>query len=491
LSSILAPIDDVVAWIITHLFNAFSPVFGVSSGVTWLLVIVVLVVLMRLILVPLFIKQMHTQRAMTALSPQLAELRKKHKGDKERLNQETMKLYQQAGVNPLMGCLPVLLQMPIFFALFSVLRYIAEWTPAEPLKYHLTASMIHSAQTAKIFGATIADKVLFTHGLHVPLHAKVVIVIAVVISMTTTYLTVRQSMKRGMMPTGSDNPMGQSQKMMAYVMPLFALTGLYWQFGLVLYWVTTNVWTLGQQFVLLRRFPVGVPVLGQGTGGKAGGGLLGRAASAQQGLTSGSKPRPGSTGSGTTAPGSGAKGGNSKASSAKDGSAKDSSTTDAAGKVPADASPADSAGAANGQATSPAKAAPAPKGTAAPGAKSSAQANAKGTGPANAKSTGPAGAKGSAPGAKGSAAAGAKPAVSPGSAKAGSGGPSLSKPAASAANGAGSSNGHKPAAGDGGLLRRFGRAKPESEPAAPVQPDTKIVRQQPQRQSRSKRSGKR
>jgi YidC/Oxa1 family membrane protein insertase len=493
LSSILAPIDDVVAWIITHLFNAFSPVFGVSSGVTWLLVIVVLVVLMRLILVPLFIKQMHTQRAMTALSPQLAELRKKHKGDKERLNQETMKLYQQAGVNPLMGCLPVLLQMPIFFALFSVLRYIAEWTPAEPLKYHLTASMIHSAQTAKIFGATIADKVLFTHGLHVPLHAKVVIVIAVVISMTTTYLTVRQSMKRGMMPTGSDNPMGQSQKMMAYVMPLFALTGLYWQFGLVLYWVTTNVWTLGQQFVLLRRFPVGVPVLGQGTGGKAGGGLLGRAASAQQGLTSGSKPRPGSTGSGTTAPGSGAKGGNSKASSAKDGSAKDgtakdSSTTDAAGKGPADASPADSAGAANGQATSPAKAAPAPKGTAAPGAKSSAQANAKGTGPANAKSTGPAGAKGSAPGAKGSAAAGAKPAASPGSAKAGSGGPSLSKPAA---NGAGSSNGHKPAAGDGGLLRRFGRAKPESEPAAPVQPDTKIVRQQPQRQSRSKRSGKR
>jgi YidC/Oxa1 family membrane protein insertase len=489
LSTILAPIDDVVAWIITHLFNVFSPVFGPGSGVTWLLTIVVLVVLMRLILVPLFIKQMHTQRAMTALSPQLAELRKKHKNDKERLNQETMKLYQQAGVNPLMGCLPVLLQMPIFFALFSVLRYIAEWTPAEPLKYHLTASMINSAQTAKIFGATIADKVLFTHGVNVPLHAKVVIVIAVVISMTTTYLTVRQSMKRGMMPTGKDNPMGQSQKMMAYVMPLFALTGLYWQFGLVLYWVTTNVWTLGQQFVLLRRFPVGVPVLGQGTGGKSGGGLLGRAAAAQ-GLTSGSKPRPGITGGGT---GGGAKGGNSKASSAKDGS-----TTNGAGKTPADTSPAASAGAANGQATPPAKAAPAPKGTAASGAKSSAPAEAKGTAPVNAKSTGSAGAKGSAPGtkssapgAKSSAPAGAKPAASPGSAKASSGGPSLSKPAAGAANGTGSSNGHKPAGGDGGLLRRFGRGKPESEPAAPVQPDTKIVRQQPQRQSRSKRSGKR
>jgi YidC/Oxa1 family membrane protein insertase len=435
LSTILAPIDDVVAWIITHLFNAFSPIFGVTSGVTWLLTIVVLVVLMRLILVPLFIKQMHTQRAMTALSPQLAELRKKHKGDKERLNQETMKLYQQAGVNPLMGCLPVLLQMPIFFALFSVLRYIAEWTPKEPLNYHLTASTIHSAQTAKIFGATIADKVLFTHGLHVPLHAKVVIVIAVVISMTTTYLTVRQSMKRGMMPTGSDNPMGQSQKMMAYIMPLFALTGLYWQFGLVLYWVTTNVWTLGQQFVLLRRYPVGVPVLGQGTG--KSGGILGRAATAQ-GLTGGGKPRAGGSGSGTTS-----------------GSGKSGGRTGGLGKAAGDAKPADSG-----------------------------PSDAKGTAPANAKPAGPAGAKGG-------AAASGKPAGSSGSAKASTGGPSLTKPAAGGANGAGPANGHKSAAGDGGLLRRFGRGKPESEPAVPAQPETKIVRQQPQRQSRSKRSGKR
>jgi YidC/Oxa1 family membrane protein insertase len=103
LSTILAPINDAVAWIITHLFNLFSPVFGRDSGVTWLLTIVVLVVLMRLILVPLFIKQMHTQRAMTALTPRITELRKKHKGDRETLNAETMKLYQEAGVNPLIG----------------------------------------------------------------------------------------------------------------------------------------------------------------------------------------------------------------------------------------------------------------------------------------------------------------------------------------------------------------------------------------------------
>ncbi len=139
--------------------------------------------------------------------------------------------------------------------------------------------MIASAQHAKIFGATIADKVLFTGtpgqgGIYVPLHAKIVIVIVVLISMTTTYLTVRQSMKRGMMPTGKDSPMGQSQKLMAYIMPLFALTGLYWQFGLVLYWVTTNLWTLGQQYVLLRKYPVGAAAMGPDgnipIGGKAG-----------------------------------------------------------------------------------------------------------------------------------------------------------------------------------------------------------------------------
>src|ERR1051326_5822818 len=114
--------------------------------------------------------------------------------------------------------------------------------------------MVESARQAKILGVTIADKFLFSHG--VPLHAKIVILAFVLISMATTYLTVRQSMKRGMMPAATpDNPMGQSQKYMMYIMPFFALSGLYWPFGLVLYWVTTNVWTLGQQWVLFRRYP--------------------------------------------------------------------------------------------------------------------------------------------------------------------------------------------------------------------------------------------
>jgi YidC/Oxa1 family membrane protein insertase len=323
LSHILAPIDDAVAWLLRQLFNLFSPAFGLASGVTWLLTIFVLVVIMRLILVPLFIKQMHTQRAMTALTPRIAELRKKHKGDRETLNSETMKLYQEAGVNPLMGCLPVLLQMPIFFGLFSVLRYIAEYVPKPHTSpsYGLSNTLIASAQHAKIFGATIADKVLFTKPpLNVPLEAKIVIIITVVISMTTTYLTIRQSMKRGMMPTGTDTPMGQSQKLMAYIMPLFALTGLYWQFGLVLYWVTTNLWTLGQQFVLLRKYPIGAAAMGPG-GNVPIGGAAGKPATAP-GLTGRqARPRPGTAGGSTGKTGGSGKAGASGGPGAKAGSA--------------------------------------------------------------------------------------------------------------------------------------------------------------------------
>ncbi len=304
---------EAVGWVFTHIYNLLNPVFGPTSGWTWGLSIVILVVLMRLIMVPLFIKQMHTTRAMSSLQPQMAALRKKYKNDKQTLNQETMKLYQEAGVNPLMGCLPFVLQLPLFFSLFSVLRAIAEYTGGVP-KYGLPVAMVQAGQHAKILGASIADKVLFTGTANVPLHAKLVIIAAVLISMVTTYLTIRQSMKRGMMPAATpDNPMASSQKYMTYIMPFFALTGLYWPFGLVLYWVTTNVWTLGQQWLLGRRYPYTPPAMDGGTvaapaaarsltGGAAKGGAI-ATARGQQGRVqqNGSKTQPNGTKTGRTA----------------------------------------------------------------------------------------------------------------------------------------------------------------------------------------------
>src|ERR1700761_4089195 len=240
-----------------HLHAGLGALFGPDTGLAWGLSIVILVAAIRLCLVPLFVKQVHAQRKMAQHAPYLQELRKKYKGDKQRLNEETMKFYKENGVNPLAGCLPMIPQMIVFFALFNVLRQIAEWKPGNKLSYGLTTSVVESAQKATIFGVHLGDKLLFRPaGMHVSLQAEIVIALTVVISATTTFMTVRQSAKRGLMQTNvdPDNPMAQSQKFMQYIVPFFSLTGLYWQYGLVLYWVTTNVWTLGQQYFMFRNW---------------------------------------------------------------------------------------------------------------------------------------------------------------------------------------------------------------------------------------------
>ena len=298
----LDPLNNVVAWVIMRIHAVLGSLFGPASGLAWGLSIVILVMFIRLLLVPLFVKQVHAQRKMAQHAPQLQELRKKYKGDKQRLNEETMKFYKENGVNPLAGCLPMIPQMIVFFALFNVLRAITTWVPGTIPKYGLTVPVVVSAQKATIFGVHLGDKLLFSHQ-SVPLHVSIVIALTVVVSATTTFMTVRQSAKRGLMQTNvdPDNPMAQSQKYMMYIVPFFSLTGLYWQYGLVLYWVTTNLWTLGQQFFMFRNWttePAGA------AGALAGATTGGPVRATQSSL----RPRSGSSGSGAAkVAGSGAK----------------------------------------------------------------------------------------------------------------------------------------------------------------------------------------
>src|SRR5580700_3983275 len=126
--------------------------FGPASGLAWGLSIVILVMFIRLLLVPLFIKQVNAQRKMAQHAPQLQELKKKYKGDKQRLNEETMKFYKENGVNPLAGCLPMIPQLIVFCALFNVLRALTGWKPGTKLSYGLTIPVVESAQKATIFG---------------------------------------------------------------------------------------------------------------------------------------------------------------------------------------------------------------------------------------------------------------------------------------------------------------------------------------------------
>ena len=256
--SILNPLFDAVAWVIMRIHAVLSVPFGASSGWAWGLSIVFLVMFMRLLMVPLFVKQVNAQRKMQAHMPQLQEIRKRYKNDKQRLNEETMKFYKENGINPLGGCLPLAAQLPVFWALFNVLRAIADWQPGQVPKYGLTVPVVQSAKEARIFGASLADKFLFPLP-HQTLESRLVILVFVLISAATTFMTMRQSSKRGMMqqaPVDPDNPAANMQKYMMYIAPFFALTGLYWQFGLVIYWVTTNVWTLGQQHFLFRNLPI-------------------------------------------------------------------------------------------------------------------------------------------------------------------------------------------------------------------------------------------
>ncbi|MFC9089445.1 membrane protein insertase YidC [Nocardiopsis dassonvillei] len=248
---------NIVGWILVQIHSGLTYIgLDTDSGWAWGLSIVLLTVLMRLLLVPLFVKQMNTQRKMQDIQPKILKLRERYKHDKERLQRESMKLYQESGTNPIMGCLPLLLQMPVFFALFSVLRSVAEGNA----QYNFTPELVESARAALIFEAPVAAQFnsspeeLLALGASDPIMAKVIIAIACVIMGTTTFLTMRQSMKRSVsqMP---DNPMMQTQKIMMYMAPLFGLFGLMMPVGVLVYWVTSNVWTMGQQHFLYSRQP--------------------------------------------------------------------------------------------------------------------------------------------------------------------------------------------------------------------------------------------
>ena len=131
---ILDWLKNAVSWILVQFHQLFTNVLGMNpdSGWTWAFSIVGLVIVIRIALIPLFVKQIKAQRNLQLIQPQMKEIQKKYAGDKERQSQEMMKLYKETGTNPLSSCLPILLQAPIFFALFSTLQGVASTTPTTP-----------------------------------------------------------------------------------------------------------------------------------------------------------------------------------------------------------------------------------------------------------------------------------------------------------------------------------------------------------------------
>ena len=254
---ILNPLYNLVSGIIVLFHNLLSPILGEDSGVTWSLSIMGLVVVIRIVLIPLFVKQIKSQRALTALQPHMKEIQKKYKDDRQKQSEEMMKLYKEHKTNPLASCFPILAQAPIFFALFTVLNGIAaktdEGVPAPIARGFLKGDYLESAAQAKFFGAKISETFLGSDDLKV----KLVTVLLIFIMSATTFTTQRQLMTKGMPKMdSSNNMMLQQQKIMLYLFPvIFAVSGVNFPVGVLIYWSTTNFWTWGQQYYVIKRNP--------------------------------------------------------------------------------------------------------------------------------------------------------------------------------------------------------------------------------------------
>jgi len=251
MDGILNPLYIAVSWVIVSIHDLLSPFFGANSGVSWSLAIIGLVIIIRIILIPLFVKQIKSQRALTALQPHMKEIQKKYKDDRQKQSEEMMKLYKEHKTNPLASCFPILAQAPIFFALFTVLNAIGKNPPEG--KGVLTATDAASAAQAEFFGAPISETFLGTSSGTV----KIVTVILIAFMSATTFTTQRQLMVKGMPKMdSSNNMMLQQQNIMLYLFPvIFAVSGVNFPIGVLIYWSTTNLWTWGQQYYVIKRNP--------------------------------------------------------------------------------------------------------------------------------------------------------------------------------------------------------------------------------------------
>jgi YidC/Oxa1 family membrane protein insertase len=246
--TLLEPLYEVVSWILIAWHWLFAAVL--PDGGAWLLSIIGLVVVIRTLLIPLFVKQIRSSRSLQLLQPQMRELQKKYGHDKQRLQQEMMQLYKDTGTNPFASCLPILLQMPFFFALFQVLNGAS--TNDARGAFTSRPDLFESFADAQVAGIRLSDSFKLTDD---PT-TRVVAMILVIIMVATTFITQRQLMRKNMPASALEGPYAQQQKLLLYILPFtFLFSGFFFPIGVVVYWCVSNLWTMGQQFYVIRNMP--------------------------------------------------------------------------------------------------------------------------------------------------------------------------------------------------------------------------------------------
>jgi YidC/Oxa1 family membrane protein insertase len=227
--NLLAPIQHALEYVVMFLYNNIIANYGI--------VIILLTIIVRLVLTPLTISQTRSMAKMQKIQPALQELQKKYKDDKQKLQQETMEFYKKNNVNPLAGCLPLLLQMPVFFALFQVLRSPSPII-TNVLGMPFAGNIYMIGNVKNIFLTIVNTKFDF---LWMNLNQKDPYYILAILMVATMFISTKMT---------TTDP---KQKFITYLMPLvFGVISFNLPAGILVYWNTTNFWSIGQQWIVNR-----------------------------------------------------------------------------------------------------------------------------------------------------------------------------------------------------------------------------------------------
>lgn len=267
MDTILFPIMWVISYIMYGV-HAGLTALGMSNGAgpAWVLSIVGLTIIVRILIIPLFNKQTRASRASQELAPEIRKLQKKYKGrtdqvSQQRQQEEMMALYRDHGTSPFSACMPALIQMPIFFALFRLLYAVLPISKGEyqrPAIGPINQEIAQDVAESTLFGAPLTSSISTASQFSQPTNVVVVAVVMIALMMATLFFSQKQIMTKNL-PEESmdpDNPAYKMQKYMLYGMPLiYVFSGGVFQVGVLVYWLTGNVWNIGQQTWLITYNP--------------------------------------------------------------------------------------------------------------------------------------------------------------------------------------------------------------------------------------------
>ncbi|GAA1176240.1 MULTISPECIES: membrane protein insertase YidC [Nesterenkonia] len=261
--TLMTPFTWAVSFILS-MFHTGLTFLGLDpqSGWNWTISIILLVIVIRVILIPLFVRQIKSQRGMQIIQPEVQKLQAKYKGKKDPVSRQAMAQEQQAlfkkhKVNPFMTCLPLLAQMPIFFALFWMLNRMRQEQYQQEGYGALSAGEVQSFDGSELLGVGMSDIFLPSFQSD-PTQWNVVIMtsIMIVAMVLTQFFTQKQLMSKNMSEAALQGQFAQTQKMMLYMLPLvFVIGGVNFPVGVLIYWTATNFWTMGQQWWVIRNNP--------------------------------------------------------------------------------------------------------------------------------------------------------------------------------------------------------------------------------------------